>query len=1484
MVPAALVLLDALPLNANGKVDMNALPEPQRGGLDVEEEFSAPPTLVEEVLAGIWTEVLKLEKAGLRDNFFDLGGHSLLATQVISRVNHAFRTELPLRALFESPTVRGLAQRIEASRREEKDPLVLPIVPVSRQTNLPLSFAQERLWFLDQLEPGSTVYNMSGALRLTGRLDIDALERSLNEVVRRHEALRTSFTTIEGAPRQVISAELLLVLPVIDLSDSPESAREDEARRQAAAAARQPFDLSRGPLLRATLLRLDEQEHILLLSMHHIVSDGWSLAILFRELSALYEAYVNGKPSPLPELPIQYADYAVWQRNRLQGDLLETQLAYWRKQLDGVSPLNLATDRPRPPVQTFHGARQSLVLSQDLTQALKQLSRKNGASLFMTLLAALQILLHRLTGQDDITVGSPIAGRNRADIESLIGFFLNTLVLRSNLSGDPTFVQLLDQVRGACLDAYAHQDVPFEKLLEELRPARDLSRTPLFQVFLNMVNVPERLRPAGLRLEALSHAEVESKFDLTVYVRERSGALQLNWVYNADLFDRERIGEMLKQYEKLLMEISAQPANTIHAYSLVTPAAQEVLPNPVQLLPSAWAGAVHEKLSQHARSFPDRIAVSAPSTSWTYAELNAWSNRLANHLLESGIGSEEVIAVYAHRSAALPCALLGILKAGAAFLILDPAYPTARLIQYISAAKPRALVTLDAAGPLPPDLERALQETIHCRVALPTGLGAPNFLENHSAADPQVEIRPGALAYISYTSGSTGEPKGVQGTHGPLSHFLPWQAAHFGLTADDRFSVLSGLSHDPLHREILTALWVGARLCIPGADVAGAGSELPAWMARQGVTFAHLTPALGRLLAESGKPGTTLPSLRYAFFVGEKLTRGDVARLRRLAPQVAMVNYYGSTETQRAVSYHEIPPEGRDESGDGIVPVGRGMPGAQLLVLSRAQALSGIGEVGEIHMRSPHLARGYLGDPALTRARFIDNPFTRDAHDRMYRTGDLGRYLRDGAVEVLGRTDGQVNIRGFRVEVGEIEFALRRHAAVRNAVVVARDDARGDKRLVGYLVPAEGTAPSINELRGFLKQHMPEHMIPSAFVLLESLPLSPNGKLDGKALPEPDFARQEQGAGPAAPRDTLELQLAQIWEKVLRVRPIGIRDNFFELGGHSLLAVRLFAQIEKLTGKSLPVAALFHAPTVEQLAGLISKDAWSAQWKSLVAIQPGGSKPPFFCVHAHDGGVLFWRDLARHLGLDQPFYALQPQGLDGRQPPHSRIEEMAAHYIKEIRALQPEGPYFIGGHCIGGLMAFEMAQQLRAQGESIALLALVDAFAPRREGLARAPRLRRYRQRAIRLYERTVGLHIGNLRFLEAGERLAYVKAKINKALYKFYMTGGAAWLPAARNRRSILSAGSEAARHYQPKIFPGKITLFRAAELGGGITHDPQMGWGRLAGAGVETHIIPGYHAHIVLEPRVRLLAKELMACLEKAQEDSLARPSAAKKVAMAR
>jgi amino acid adenylation domain-containing protein len=651
------------------------------------------------------------------------------------------------------------------------------------------------------------------------------------------------------------------------------------------------------------------------------------------------------------------------------------------------------------------------------------------------------------------------------------------------------------------------------------------------------------------------------------------------------------MAEMLRQYERLLVQISQSPDRAISSFSLLTHAAEKLLPNPVEPLGSEWAGAVHNRLSHQAARLPEQPAVIDPYDHWTYGELNTRANQLAHCLLESGIRREKIVAIYGHRSASLVWAMLGILKTGAAFLILDPAYPEERLVDYVRDAAPRGFIQLEAAGSVPEELENAVERTVRCRLTLPrlSALGADNRLRSYSTADPETGVGPNDLACLSFTSGSTGKPKGVLGRHGPLSHFLPWQVKAFRLDSQDRFSLLSGLSHDPLQRDIFTALWAGAPICIPDPDVIGAPGRLADWIARQRITFVHLTPAMSRILSETADPQCRLPALRQAFFVGDKLTSDDVAGLQRLAPRCACINSYGSTETQRAVSYYEIPPQTTETPVNGTFPVGRGMPNVQLLLLNKAQKLAAIGEVGEIYVRSPHLARGYLNDPALTEARFPANPFTGQADDRLYRTGDVGRYRPDGTVQILGRSDRQIKIRGFRVELTEIETVLSSHSEIRESVVLVREDAPGTKRLVGYAIPQSGKKPSVHELHALLRKKLPDYMVPSTIVMLDAFPLTPNGKIDTRALPAPAADREILGVAFVPPRTPAEEALAEIWRAVLSLDRIGVHDNFFELGGHSLLAIRVMVRIQDAFRITLPLRTLFEHPTVEELALAITR-------------------------------------------------------------------------------------------------------------------------------------------------------------------------------------------------------------------------------------------------------------------------------------------------------
>ncbi|HEV3049863.1 MAG TPA: amino acid adenylation domain-containing protein, partial [Longimicrobium sp.] len=794
--------------------------------------------------------------------------------------------------------------------------------------------------------------------------------------------------------------------------------------------------------------------------------------------------------------------------------------------------------------------------------------------------------LGRLAGQEDVVVGTPIAGRTRAETDRMVGLFLNSLALRTDLSGDPTFRELLGRVRESTLAAYAHQELPFERVLEEVRPERSLAHAPVFQVMLNLLNFQDGgFLAEGLEVAEAAGGELASKFDLTLYVGERDGGIVLDLVYAADLFDAPRMRMLLAQLESVLRQAAAAPETRVGALSLATDDARAVLPNPAEPLDESWRGAVHEVFAARAMETPHALAVEDPRERWTYAELDAATDRIARVLAAAGVGVGDVVAITGHRSAALVRALIGTMKSGAAFLVLDPAYPAARLGDYVRIARPAAHVHLSAAGGLADEVLALLADTLRTTLVLhPRGEGKAEEVDGlPSSTEPlAVEIGPDTLAYLSFTSGTTGLPKAVMGRHSALTHFTPWLASDFDLSASDRFSLLSGLAHDPLHRDVFTPLQLGAAVVAPEPDEVGTPGYLARWMREAGVTVAHLTPAMGQLLADASE-GERIDSLRRAFFVGDVLRRGDVQRLVDLAPALTVINYYGSTETQRAVSYHVVDPGAEQKE---IIPLGRGIPGVQLLVLNAAGELAGIGEVGEIWLRSPHLAAGYLGDEALSASRFVVNPWTGSERDRLYRTGDLGRYRPDGEVEPMGRADQQVKVRGFRVELGEVESALASHAAIKEAAVIARETGAGDRRLVAYWVPADDAARAESgELRAHLKTRLPEYMVPSAYVRLERLPLTANGKLDRRALPEPEAVASE--SRPVAPRTQTEEILAQIWAEVLRVDSVSVDDDFFALGGHSLLATRLLSRVQSALGVILPLRALFEGPTVGELAARV---------------------------------------------------------------------------------------------------------------------------------------------------------------------------------------------------------------------------------------------------------------------------------------------------------
>ena len=1041
------------------------------------------------------------------------------------------------------------------------------ILPQRRDTNrFPLSFAQQRLWFLDQLEPDSAVYNIPDTHSFNGPLNLRALERSLSEIVRRHEVLRTTFHSIDGEPVQVIAEAQPQQLEVIDLSELPQAEREAKAERMANEETMQPFDLTRGPLFRFRLVRLGAEQHILLLTMHHIISDGWSLGVLGRELAALYQAYSTGESSPLPELGIQYADFAVWQREWLQGETLEKQLAYWREQLGGELPvLELTTDLPRPPVQTYRGKVVDAELSLEVREQLKQIGRESGATFFMTLMAAFNVLLWRYTQQEEILVGTPIANRNRAEIEGLIGFFVNTLVLRSKLNPQITFRDFLAQVRETTLGAYGHQDVPFEKLVEELQPERSLNRQPLFQVLFTL-QVAEELKLGGLELNWMDTKSDVTKFDLSLFMTEIETGLYSWFEYNSDLFERPTIARMVQHFHTLLEDIAANPDARLSDLSLMTTQEQAQL--------EAWNQTeskyerdqcIHQLVESQAAHRPDALAVVHGDKQLNYGELNRRANQLAHYLRRNGVGLETSVGVLMQRSADWIVALLGILKAGGVYVPLDGSYPAQRLHFMVEDAEVRLLLTESGQ----PEVDAA--EIVYLDQAWEQ-LGSENAenLDNVTQAEN--------LAYLMYTSGSTGQPKGVGVPHRAINRLVS-NTNYVKFEENDRVAQISNASFDAATFEIWGALMNGSRLVVLEKETALSPTELGQQIVDHQISVMFLTTALFHQMAQS-RP-EIFSSLTSMVFGGDAADTQFVQRVLEQGKPRHLVNGYGPTEGTTFTTWYEAQAK---DIGARTIPIGRALSNTDVWILDPQGQMVPVGVVGELHIGGDGLARGYSGRPALTAEKFVPNPYSAEPGARLYRTGDLVRYRDDGNIEFLRRMDHQVKVRGFRVELGEIESSLNQYWAIVESVVVAGKDANGDTRLIAYIVPEEGVEPTSSEMWTFLQEKLPSYMLPSVFVTIKELPLTPNGKVDRRALPLPEQIGDEVSANFIAPRTVMEETVAEIWRQTLGLTQVGVESNFFDLGGHSLLATRVMSQIRESCGVELPLRELFESPTIAGLA------------------------------------------------------------------------------------------------------------------------------------------------------------------------------------------------------------------------------------------------------------------------------------------------------------
>ncbi len=1446
-VPRRAVFVKELPKGATGKLQRVGMAEKlglADAGIPPSPKvipYVGPRTQTEQLLSAIWCEVLRLERVGINDDFFDLGGDSLLATQIFSQIGQAMELEFPVVILFQKPTIALLAKWLDSADAVSIGRRALVIDPVQRNGEIPLSFGEQRMWFLAQYDDDTSVYVTPNVFRLEGALDVQALKNSLCKIVDRHEVLRTTYQSRKGAPCRVISHEHAMPLPTEDVSNLPEGERLSKGLQLAEERSRRPIDLSRDLMLRAGLVKLGVDDHLLFLAMHHIASDAWSRKVFYQELAEHYGAEISKMPPHPRDLPIQYADYACWQRQRMQDEKLEEEATYWKRQLAGSKVLQLPTDRPRPKLQTYNGKREALVIPEPLSQLARELSKRRGATLFMTLLAVLHTLLHRHTNQDDISVGIPVANRTRVETEGLIGFFVNTLVLRVDLSDDPSFAALLDRVRNVALEAYAHQEMPFEKVVEVLQPERNLSFSPLFQVMFAFDGAPpESLSLPGLTVRDLDIDSGTAKFDLTFSLTDTGKQIEGYIEYNTDLFDAASIGRMAGHYVRLLGGATEDEKQRLSQLPLLKAREREHLAvNSNATYCEFPREFVHELFQAQAKQNPDTVAVVFEDQKMSYGELDRRANQLANYLRKLGAKPNVLVGVFVERSVDMIVALLGVLKAGGAYVPIDPLYPPERMEYVLADSGVSVLLT-----------QKKLASKLSTARVPVVALDADwNEIARESVTVPGGIVSAQDRAYVTYTSGSTGRPKGVEIQHGALRNLICSMREKPGLSSQDTFLAVTTLSFDIAALELFLPLCVGAKIVIASRKDISDGRQLLARLTTSGATVMQATPVTFQMLVEAGWNGDS--KLRI-FCGGEPLSRALANQL--LTRCASLWNMYGPTETTIWSSTLQV------QAGPGAVPIGPPIHNTQFHVLDRKGHLLPIGVPGELHIGGLGLASGYLNRPELTAKNFIPDPFRSDPSGRLYKTGDIVRRLPDGKFEFLGRMDSQIKLRGFRIELGEIESVLSENPGVRECVVVARDDSNDEMCLVAYIVPEDVPAPSTSDLLAFLKRKLPGPMVPSKFVLLETLPLTLNGKVDRAKLPVPEQARAETSP---APRDEFESRLAIIWEKLLGVRPIGVRDNFFEIGGHSLSAVLLLYRIEESFHQDLPVAALFEGPTIEDLANLLRKKGQSEEPSALGALQTGGSQTPLFCVHGLSGELFDYLELARCFGPHRPVYGLQARRKNG-QPVSQSLKDMAANYIQEIRGRQPEGPYLLAGHSSGGTIALEVAQQLQAAGQKVALVAALDALYPNY--------LRKWPSRA---WTYRIGFHLRRLVRLGPRELLDYLwqrgqtvkrraQRKIWELRFKFYQAEGR---PLPGSLAKVDEIHRQAIREYNPKPFDGRVVLFRSCArsvVDSDLAYD--LGWSGGVTGRLDIIEVPGDHVTMLVSPQVQELAEKLEVCLQDA------------------
>ncbi len=1459
MVPASFMKMEQFPVTLNGKVDRKALPEPIEIKSHVTAGYVEPKTKTEITLSEIWSEILKSEHIGSTDNFFELGGNSLVATILISRIKKNLGIHLPLRTIFEKQTIELIAAEIERqiTAKTESDS-GSNIVHIDSHANMfPLSPGQKRLWFVENFEPGGRAYNMPFDYSIKGELDPAILEKSIGELLKRHGSLRTIIPSFEGEPVQKILEPYSFSLAVEDLEYLTGKDKQISAEQFSKDNEMHLFDLDTGPLFICKLLKLSATEWILLMNMHHIITDGWSVKILLDELGLIYTALIQKKPVSLPVVPVTYPDFANWQNNWMKGDDAKKELGFWMKELRGAPDLlQLPLDFQRPKNQTYDGDEVNFILDSKTTEQLLEFSKQHNGSLFVALLSVFNSLITRYASQEEFLIGIPIAGRLFEEQESMVGILINNFPIRITPLDNMTFPEMFEHTRKKFFLAYDNQKLPIDRIVEELKVARTPNISPLFQVMFNLLDMfDEEISLADAKMEMIDKRRHIAQFDLSLHIYETKKSLNCVLEYNTNLFKRSRIERMAGHFQNLVSDLMQNPDQNIRKIPILTEKEKN-------LVLGEWNATtvdfpqdkcIFQLFEEQILKTPDSVAISDDRKKVTYAELNVKANKLARYLHHSGAVEGSLVGICMERSTDLLVALLAVQKAGCTYIPLDPIYPKDRLALIIEDGNPAAMLT-----------ERKLLENLPETAAKNIFMEEPEAWQNESGENTNFNVTPDTVAYLIYTSGSTGKPKGVQIQHRALVNFMLSMARQPGITPDDVMLAVTTISFDIAGLEMFLPVISGASIFVATQETSMNPDLLIQKIDECKATILQATPVTFRMLNSAEWSGAKNLKILCG---GEAMSKELAYDLVRKCGE--LWNMYGPTETTIWSTVEKVEIDENDKTG--YVNLGKPIDNTFIYVLNSEFQPVPIGYPGELFIGGDGLAKGYFNLPEMTDSKFLPDPFAGIPGARMYRTGDLVQQLENGKLEFLNRVDSQVKIRGFRIELGEIESALGQYSSIRDNVVIVREDNPGDKKLVAYLIQKDNQETDIAGLRQFLKTKIPDYMVPVAYVFIELFPLTPNGKIDRKALPSPLEAEPQQEKPYVEPQTDTERKLAEIWSEVLKIKRIGTDENFFEIGGHSMIAVTLMVKIEKNFGMRLPLAILFDHSTIHDMALIIDQKSAPVSWGSLVPIRSKGSKKPLYLVHGAGLNLLLYTTIVSHLDPDQPVFGLQAKGLDGEDEPLDTIEAIAAYYNSEIRKVDKSGSYALAGFSMGGQLAYEMARQLVEAGQKVSFLGVFDTVSENVSDL-HIPFFKRHYLRINRLFNQIIWI-IKTFLKMPANKKSEFVslkwqslKKRITKDDYEIkpegVSVGKQSELP--KYLHKVHKANSDALEKYILPPYPGRLHLFRATDQKFYIKDPVNYGWDEYVKEMVILHI-PGEHSTIFAPPNDKMFADALQECLDK-------------------